>query len=378
MRRSVALLVVPALASVVAWPVHAKSWRKTSAALETVLRKELDLTQTQAELHRALTILDRERSSLEYTSTVLDHAGKERMRKLAAYRSVRVEREQTARDRGRSLYKLARGGVARLAFEGLQRDAQADSSARIVRGRMLRFLVQHDLEELAIHRRAEDRASGELVAASRELQSLSAMSTVQTMQGQVLVRAQEALDPELRSTIRKRRRVARRADDKANRANRALLSMVKSNWRELRSLRGLDGAASLVRPVRGKAVGVFGEYEDKVLRLPMVRNGVELAVRRNERVRAMADGRVVLVTKLPGYEDVVVIDHGGGQYTLTARLWDIGVEEGQEVEGGELLGRVASKTLDDGLGSTVYIELRHGEKPVDPTAYLKRARPDDE
>lgn len=374
MRRLTALLVVPALAFVIAWPVHAKSWRKTSATLETVLRKELGLTQTQAELHRALTILDRERSSLEYTSTVLDHAGKESMRKLAAYRAVRVEREQTARDRGRALYKLARGGVARLAFEGLQRDTESTGSERIVRGRMLRFLVQHDLEELAIHRRAEDRASGELVAASRELQSLSAMSTVQTMQGQVLVRAQDALDPQLRKTIRKRRRVARRADDKANRANRALLSMVKSNWRELRSLRGLDGASSLVRPVRGKAVGVFGEYEDKVLRLPMVRNGVELAVRRNERVRAMADGRVVLVTKLPGYEDVVVIDHGGGQYTLTARVWEISVAEGDEIEAGAVIARAAPKSVDDGLGRTIYVELRHGEKPIDPTPYLKRSR----
>lgn len=51
-------------------------------------------------------------------------------------------------------------------------------------------------------------------------------------------------------------------------------------------------------------------------------------------------------------------------------LW----EEGQEIEGGDLLGRVASKAMDDGLGSTVYIELRHGEKPVDPSAYLKRSR----
>jgi septal ring factor EnvC (AmiA/AmiB activator) len=92
----------------------------------------------------------------------------------------------------------------------------------------------------------------------------------------------------------------------------------------------------------------------------------------------MADGRVVMVTALPGFENVVVLDHGGGQYTLTARLWDIGVEEGQELEGGDLLGRVAAKPLDDGLGSTVYIELRHGEKPVDPTQYLKRARRRDE
>jgi septal ring factor EnvC (AmiA/AmiB activator) len=70
---------------------------------------------------------------------------------------------------------------------------------------------------------------------------------------------------------------------------------------------------------------------------------------------------------------VVVIDHGAGQYSLTARLWRVELQEGQQVEAGAIVGRVAPKGIDDGLGTTVYIELRHGEKPIDPTPYLVRA-----
>ncbi len=349
--------------------------RARAKKLEQALQRELGLTRTSTELAESLSVLDRERSSLEYTAAVLDHAGRESMRKLDAYRRKRGSREALARSRARSLYKLSRGGVARLAFESAgHEDREAELRERILRGRALRFLVRHDLEELSVYQRAETRAAAELVAAARELQSLAAIDLVGAVQEHTLVAAEHAINPNLRSTLRSRRRLARRVDDDLSREHKTLMRLVKRNWAELRSLRGLDGAPRLVRPVRGKVVGRFGEYTDRVLRLPMIRNGVELRARANEAVRAMADGRVVMVTTLPGYENVIVIDHGGGQYTLTARVWQLEVEEGAEVEGGDVLARVAPKSTDDGLGVTVYVELRHGEKPVDPTAYLRRAR----
>jgi len=372
MRRRPAILL-GMLALVLAGSVHARD--KAPARLRETLERELGLTKASTELAESLASLDRERSSLEYTATVLDHAARESMRRLDAYRKRRTDRENTARSRARSLYKLSRGGVARLAFESAGGgDREQELEHRILRGRALRFLVRHDLDELSVYQRAEERAASELVAASREMQTLGAITMVGAVQEHALVSAEHAINPDLRSTMKSRRRLADKLDGELSREHKVLLRNVKRNWRSLRSLRGLDGAPRLVRPVQGRVVGRFGPYTDRVLDLPSIRNGVELKARRDEPVRAMADGRVVMVTALPGYENVVVLDHGGGQYTLTARLWDIAVEEGQEIEGGMLLGRVASKATDDGLGSTVYVELRHGEKPVDPTAYLKRAR----
>ena len=103
----------------------------------------------------------------------------------------------------------------------------------------------------------------------------------------------------------------------------------------------------------------------------MVRNGVELAARRDEEVRAPAAGRVVMVAELPGFEQVVVIDHGAQRLSMLGRLWKLTVAEGDDVEAGAALGRVAPKALDDGLGTTAYLELRHGDKPVDPAPRLK-------
>jgi murein hydrolase activator len=125
-------------------------------------------------------------------------------------------------------------------------------------------------------------------------------------------------------------------------------------------------------PVSGALVGRFGDYVDAVLDVPMSRTGVELAAKRDEEVVAIAAGRVVLVTELPDYGGTVVVDHGGGQYSLTSRLWKIEAVEGAKIEAGTRLGHVAPKAIDDGLGTTVYLELRHGEKPVDPAPYLAR------
>lgn len=368
-----ATIIASAVALLSVGTAHAARPDVGDKLVET-LQAELGLTRASTDLAQSLATLDRERSSLEYTATVLDHAARESMRKLEAYRSRRTQREASARARARSLYKLSRGGVARLAFESAQATQSDTPEERIARGRSLRFLVRHDLGELAVYQKAETRAAGQLVAAAREMQTLSSITMVAGVQEHTLVSAEHAINPSLRKALRRRRRLVNKLDDDVTREQKALMRLVKRNWAELRSLRGLDGAPRLVRPVPGKIVGRFGPYTDRVLELPMERNGVELRARRDQKVRAMADGRVVMVTTLPGFEEVVVMDHGGGQYTLTARLWEVAVASGDEVEGGQMLGRAAVKSVDDGLGTTVYVELRHGEKPVDPSAYLKRSR----
>ena len=85
----------------------------------------------------------------------------------------------------------------------------------------------------------------------------------------------------------------------------------------------------------------------------------------------MGSTLVAFVGALPGFERVVVIEHGGGYLSLTARLLGVAVEEGQELDAGALLGRAGAKAIDDGLGTTVYVELRHGQRPIDPQPWLK-------
>lgn len=371
-RTALGVAVLAAAGTAVAAP---RKVRDLGTELVDRLQRELGLVRSSAEIHRGLATLDREQASLQYTAALLDHASAESMRRLGAYAEGTDGREERLRLRGRALYKLARGGAARLAFgESLGDDGEGATALRLARARSLREVVRRDLEDLSSHRRARSRARNEMLAATREIQALATVAHVFTMQGEVLQVAGAAVDPAVGRAVTDRKLMLRRSGSKIRRSQRELIALVKANWDELETLRGLDGAERLHRPVSGAVAGRFGVHRDRVLDVPSVRNGVELVATRDERVVAMATGRVVLVTELPEFGGAVVIEHGGGQYTLTARLWKIGVVAGAAVEPGTELGRAAPKAIDDGLGPTVYVELRHGEKPVDPEPYLDRAR----
>jgi septal ring factor EnvC (AmiA/AmiB activator) len=68
-----------------------------------------------------------------------------------------------------------------------------------------------------------------------------------------------------------------------------------------------------------------------------------------------------------GYGNMVVLDHGGGVYSLVAGLATIHVRVDQRVTMGMRLG-LAPPPSDDG---NIYLEFRVGEKPEDPRRWLQ-------
>jgi murein hydrolase activator len=335
--------------------------RDDGSRLVDVLTRELGLTRSATEIRDAMGTLEREQRSMRYTAAVLEHAAGESMRRWLAYQEVEQERDAVARHRARALYKLAHGGAARLIFEG----DPDERLARVTQGRALRRVVLHELEELSVYRRSSERATAELASAVRERQALSAVAQLQPMQAQVLRIATRELAPVLASAHAESSRETRTATGASRRAHAELADDLQRARQALRERHPL-----LARPVPGPVVGSFGAYVDPVLNLPMSRDGIELRAPVRAQVRALAAGRVVLVSPMPGFGEVVAIDHGDGRFSLTGRLWQIAVEAGQTIDRGDVIGRVAPKAQDDGLGSTVYVELRDGERPVDPAPLI--------
>jgi len=359
-----ALLVTP----LPAWG----GWREASERVGAAIEAELRLTHQAAELQRAMEALEREQAGAEYGAAMLDHAAREGLRRLGVYRAGAEQREGITRRRARAMVKAARGGVARLVLEDVG-EARSATAERLSRGRDLRWLVRRDLKELSAYQRAERRARAELLDAERQLQALSGLTTLHDVEGELFTMARRATHPALQRAHDTRRSLwSRTSSRRVRRAHRDRLAELSARWEALQSVpEGADD--TLVRPVKGALVGAFGAYEDPVLRLPMTRNGVELAARRDESVHAPAGGRVVMVAELPGFDHVVVVDHGDGRMSMLGRLWKVQVSEGDVVEAGDVLASVAPKAVDDGLGTTAYLELRHGDEPVDPAPLLPRA-----
>jgi murein DD-endopeptidase MepM/ murein hydrolase activator NlpD len=342
-------------------------------ALREAATHELELTTTANAIARGQAALERERESIDWTTDLLARRGREGLRKLDAYRERRVERQALGEVRARSLYKLARGGgMLELMFEDGS-DGHQTPQDRRARATTVRRLIDRDLEILKVHSDAEANARDELLTATRELHVVAALESIARVQSDALALTSTALDSELHTVHERRTALQKRLRGRSKPADRKLLYALAHERRDLLRARGLDllEAEALVRPVDGRVDGRFGTYDDPLLDVPMHRNGVELEAVPNEQVLALAPGEVVLVGALPGFERIVVIDHGGGYLSLTARLLAIDVEQGQEIEAGTVLGRVGPKAVPDGLGTTVYVEVRHGQRPIDPRPYLR-------
>ncbi|MCS6798342.1 MAG: M23 family metallopeptidase [Myxococcota bacterium] len=79
-------------------------------------------------------------------------------------------------------------------------------------------------------------------------------------------------------------------------------------------------------------------------------------------VRAVADGRVAVADVHGELGRLVVLDHGGGWFSVYAGLEDLAVLAGDEIARGARLGRVGSAPLR--------FELRRGSRPLDVRGWL--------
>ena len=124
----------------------------------------------------------------------------------------------------------------------------------------------------------------------------------------------------------------------------------------------------LPRPAVGRIEERFGERRDPRYGSVTFHKGVDIRAPRGTKVRAVAAGRVVHARWLRGYGNLVILDHGGGYYTLMGHLDRMEVVEGDDVEAGEVVGLVG----DTGSlkGAYLYFEIREGGRAVDPEAWF--------
>ena len=95
-------------------------------------------------------------------------------------------------------------------------------------------------------------------------------------------------------------------------------------------------------PVNGKLARGFG-WQKGSDGWPRFSDGVELQVDKGAPVRAVLPGQVSRVFSDPTLGTVVVVDHSDQLATLYGRLDAVGVQSGQQVDQGQVLGTVAGK-----------------------------------
>ncbi len=133
-------------------------------------------------------------------------------------------------------------------------------------------------------------------------------------------------------------------------------------------------AGEFIQPIQGMLTTSFGayrEYNDG--RRESRHGGIDLSASTGTPVLAANAGRVVFAGALQVYGNGIVIDHGLGLTSAYFHLHTIGVQVGQMVQRGDVIGTVGNTGLS--TGAHLHWEMRLGGIPVDPAQWTARAIP---
>ena len=145
-----------------------------------------------------------------------------------------------------------------------------------------------------------------------------------------------------------------------------LLSIEKKKTYKIpSSSRFVNSKGRLPFPLEGKIVRA-----DKLSGSARLRRhkGIFIEHSSDTRVRAVFPGRIDFSGRVKGYGEIIVINHGSRFFTISAYLSQREKQEGDMVEGGEIIGLVAPD--GSSMRSSFYFEIRKAGQNLNPLAWL--------
>lgn len=228
------------------------------------------------------------------------------------------------------------------------------------------MLLDYDRSIINAYRQAIDR----LTAATREHESENRMLS-EYIAGTVAEQAKlDAILDEKKQLLRKVKtekvlheqavREMRKAEEELA---KTLASLQKKQTVELQGFDRQKG--KMAPPVSGILVQLFGRQDEDSLS-----NGIVIDAKDGSVIKAVSAGRVVFAGYRRGYGNTVIIDHGLGYSSITARMEKVAVHEGDGVNGGDVIGLAGDiATL---FTKGIYFEIRQDTKPLDPLEWITR------
>jgi murein hydrolase activator len=101
-------------------------------------------------------------------------------------------------------------------------------------------------------------------------------------------------------------------------------------------------------------------------------NGIGISAPVGTVVKSVSAGMVAYAGQMGTYGNTVILEHGGGDYSVYGSLDKIEVRKGSRVIKGQALGTVG--VSDPALGSHLHFEIRRGGPAVDPAEWLRAAQ----
>ncbi|WP_392552249.1 murein hydrolase activator EnvC [Orbus wheelerorum] len=236
------------------------------------------------------------------------------------------------------------------------------------------LLEQKHQSQLALQQKQKEQRDNLLVNQQQRKNTISALEQSMQLNQQKLDELKEnevALQQQIAKAERESKKIA---EDEAKQAAQIKAKQQNYNYNPTKDEKALMARTSgigkpnhiLSWPVTGSILYQFGEPQQGELRW----KGLVINAKEGTKVKAIADGRVILANWLQGYGFIVAIEHGKGDMTLYGYNQRVLVDVGDKIEAGQDIALVG--TTGGQGNSSLYFEVRRDGKALDPSAWLKK------
>ena len=122
-------------------------------------------------------------------------------------------------------------------------------------------------------------------------------------------------------------------------------------------------------PVRGEILESYGKHKHPEFNSFTFSKGLSINASSGTEIKVIYEGTVIFADYFKGFGNMIVVDHGGGFFSLYAHASRLAKKVGAEVARHESIGVVGD--IDSSKGSMLYFEIRHQGKPVDPAEWVR-------
>ena len=117
---------------------------------------------------------------------------------------------------------------------------------------------------------------------------------------------------------------------------------------------------------KGLITDRFGEHAHPVLKGIVVQNnGIDIQAEAKAAIKSLFNGTVASVTKIPGYDYMVMVRHGL-YFTVYSKLVSVNVKKGDAVTTGQLLGHLGSEEPE------LHLEIWQDKTKLNPETWLAK------
>ncbi|MFQ5354142.1 MAG: murein hydrolase activator EnvC family protein [Thermodesulfobacteriota bacterium] len=330
-----------------------------------ILRKESSILFSINDLNKKIIKSGKEHAELKKSKKKLE----KQIRR--ASRRVRTLEKETGALRGdivqrlRAIYKMRSGEILNMAFApGAQ--GPIDMARR---HKYMTVITDYDSAMLSDYEKKLKAGRDEkkrLVALKKNLEKATTKLVAKNKEQKRLKGDKVALLGEVRREKDKGLKVLKELEEAAKELSGIITKLEREAGQSYSGFGAMKGR--LIMPVSGVITSRYGKVMHPKFKTITFNKGIIISAPLGKSVKSVYGGRVIYTGWLKGYGQLVILDHGGGFYTLFAYLDKVLKSRGERVEIGETVALVGDTGPYSESG--LYFEIRKKGVPQDPVKWL--------